>query len=378
MISPCLVSRYFYNHKPQKRMKLFTEYTLGNTDLKNRVVMAPMTRSRAIDNIPNDLMAEYYAQRADGGLLITEGTSPSPNGLGYPRIPGIFNQAQVDGWKKTTKAVHDKGGKIFIQLMHTGRIGHTLNLPEGAELVAPSAIQAAGSMWTDQEGAKDHPTPKEMTKADIEQAQNEFVQASKNAIEAGFDGVEIHGANGYLCDQFLNPKSNQRTDEYGGSYQNRARFVIETAQKIADAIGADKTGIRVSPFGAFNDVAPFDETEEEYEYLAQELNKIGITYIHIVDHSSMGAPEVPASVKEKIRKAFDHTIIYSGGLDKNSAEEWLQKDEKSIAAFGKPYLANPDLVTRMKEDAPLNQPDMDTFYTPGEKGYTDYPTLSAN
>lgn len=359
-------------------MKLFNEYTLGDIKLNNRVVMAPMTRSRAIDNIPNELMAEYYGQRAAGGLLITEGTSPSPNGLGYPRIPGIFNQAQIDGWKLVTSAVHDKGGKIFLQIMHTGRIGHPNNLPEGGVVLGPSPIVAKGEMYTDSEGPKEHPVPKEMSKEDIDKAINEYAQAAKNAVEAGFDGVEIHAANGYLCDQFLNPGSNQRTDEYGGSYQNRARFTIEVAKKTVEAIGADKTGIRVSPYGAFNDLYPFDETEVEYEYLAQELNKLGLTYIHIVDHSAMGTPEVPESVKQKIRNAFDNTIIYSGGLDKEKAEQRLQGDDKGIAAFGRPYLANPDLVDRMKQDAELNQPDMDTFYTPGEKGYTDYPTMSAN
>ncbi len=356
-------------------MKLFSELKLGNITLKNRVVMAPMTRSRAIGNIPNALMAEYYAQRAEGGLLITEGISPSPNGLGYARIPGLFSKEQVEGWKLVTDAVHKNNGRIYAQLMHTGRIGHPNNLPEGAEIVGPSAIVAKGQMWTDEEGMLDHPTPKEMTAADIEHTQNEYVQAAKNAVEAGFDGIELHGANGYLIDQFINPGSNQRSDEYGGSMENRARFAIEVAQKTADAIGADKTAIRFSPYGAFNDLFPFEGTDEAYEYLAKELGKIGIAYIHIVDHSSQGAPEVPKATKDVIRDTFGGTIIYSGGLDKESAEAILQENENALTAFGRPYLANPDLVTRMQKDAPLNEMDPSTLYTADEKGYTDYPTL---
>lgn len=359
-------------------MKLFEEYKLGTTTLKNRMVMAPMTRSRAINNIPNELMAEYYAQRAGAGLIITEGVAPSPNGLGYPRIPGAFNKEQVEGWKLVTQAVHDKGGKIFMQLMHTGRIGHPNNLPAGAEVVGPSAIVAKGEMYTDQEGALPHPTPKEMTAEDIDTAINEFVQAAKNAIEAGFDGVELHGANGYLIDQFINPGANQRTDNYGGSVENRARFAIEVAQKTAEAIGAEKVGIRLSPLGAFNDLYPFEGANEQFEYLAKELGKLNLVYLHVVDHSAMGAPEVPEELKLKMKKAFGGTFIYSGGLDKEAGEEKLQKDAHNLVAYGKPFLANPDLVTRYQEDAPLNEMDMNTFYTPGEQGYTDYPEYSKN
>lgn len=357
-------------------MKLFTEYKLGNISLKNRAVMAPMTRSRAIGNIPNQLMAEYYGQRTEAGLIITEGIAPSPNGLGYPRIPGLFSKEQVEGWKLTTEAVHKNGSKIFAQLMHTGRIGHPDNMPEGGEVVGPSAIVAKGEMYTDANGPQAHPTPREMTKEDILKAQEEYVTAAKNAIEAGFDGVELHGANGYLIDQFINPGANQRTDEYGGSIENRARFVIEVAKKTAEAIGADKTGIRLSPYGAFNDLFPFEGIDEQFEYIAKELGKIGLVYIHIVDHSAMGTPEVPETLKMKIKDALNGTIIYSGGLNKDKAEAWLQKDDNGLAAFGTSFLANPDLVTRMKKDAPMNDMDQSTFYTPGEVGYTDYPTLS--
>ena len=356
--------------------KLFSKTKLGNLELKNAIVMAPMTRSRALNNIPNDLIATYYAQRAGAGLIVTEGTSPSPNGLGYARIPGILTKEQIEGWKKETSAEHAKDGKIFVQLMHTGRIGHSMNLPEGAEIIGPSAIVAKGQMWTDKGGMLDHPTPREMTKSDIEKAKSEFVQASVNAIEAGFDGVELHGANGYLLDQFLQPDSNQRKDEYGGSFENRARFVIEVTKAVAEKIGKEKTAIRLSPYGAFNDVSPFAETEAEYAYLAEKLNEIGIVYIHLVNHSSMGAPTVEPSTVKKIRENFKNTLILSGGYDRQRAEADLVSGAANLIAFGKAFLANPDLVTRLEKGAELNSPHMDTFYTADEKGYTDYPALA--
>ncbi len=354
-------------------MKLFSSYNLGKIELKNRVVMAPMTRARATNNIPNDLMIKYYQQRANAGLIITEGVAPSANGLGYTRIPGVYSKEQVEGWKKVTKAVHDKGGTIFIQLMHTGRASHPDNMEEGTQILAPSAVALSGEMYTDKKGPQSYPVPKEMTLEDINQTQNEYVLAAKNAIEAGFDGVELHGANGYLIDQFINTASNKRTDEYGGSYKNRARFAIEVAQKVAEEIGSYRTAIRFSPYGVFNDAEIFDDVEETYEFLAGEMKKLELAYIHIVDHSSMGAPEVTQSVKDKIRNAFGGTIIASGGLDKEKAEAILNEGKGNLVAFGRPYLANPDLVYRLQNDIEFNQPDFSTFYTPGEKGYTDYP-----
>ena len=356
-------------------MKLFSKYNLGSTELKNRIVMAPLTRSRAIDNVPNDMMVEYYKQRSGAGLIITEGTSPSPNGLGYPRIPGIFNQDQVDGWKKITNTVHENNSKIFIQLMHTGRVSHSENLPKGAEVVAPSAVATDGEMYTDSLGMQPYPTPREMTLEDIETAQTEYVQAAKNAIEAGFDGVEIHGANGYLVDQFINTASNKRSDKYGGSIENRSRFAIETAKKMGEAIGFDRTAIRLSPYGAFNGMEQFKDIEETYSYLSAELGKLGLTYIHIVDHSSFGAPEVTDSVKLKIQNAFGGTIIASGGFDKQRAEKTLNENKGDLIAFGRPFISNPDLVYKFENNLPLTDPDYDTFYTPGEKGYTDYPLV---
>ncbi len=353
---------------------LFAAYMLGHADLKNKIVMAPMTRSRAIGNVPNSLMAEYYGQRASAGLIVTEGTSPSPNRLGYARIPGIYSAEQTNGWKLVTKAVHDKGGKIFIQFMHTGRIGHSLNLPAGARLVAPSAKAAPGQMWTDQEGMKDHPIPHEMTEQEIQGTKNEFVVAAKNAMEAGFDGVELHGANGYLLEQYLSPHSNLRTDLYGGSVENRSRFVLEVAAEVANAIGKDKTAIRLSPYGVFNDMPAYAEIEATYTHLAHELNKIGLVYIHLVDHSSQGAPEVPLKIKNAIREGFKGTLILSGGYTFARAEKDIASGLADLIAFGRPFISNPDLVERMKQGVKLSDAlDATTLYTPGEKGYTDYP-----
>jgi N-ethylmaleimide reductase len=359
-------------------MKIFSRYKLGNIELKNRVVMAPLTRSRAENNIPNQLMSEYYGQRASVGLIITEGTAPSANGLGYPRIPGIYNEAQIKGWQKVTSKVHEKGGKIFLQLMHTGRASHPANMEEGTEVVAPSAIGLSGEMYTDQQGMQPYPVPKEMSQDDVVQAQNEYVQAAKNAIKSGFDGVEIHAANGYLIDQFINTASNKRSDEYGGSLENRSRFALEVAQKVIAAIGAEKTGIRISPYGAFNDMETFENLEETYEYLARELGQLKLAYIHIVEMASLGGPEVPLALKLKIRAAFGGPIIRSGGLDREQAEATLNNDEAELVAFGRSLIANPDLVYRMENELALQAPDSNTFYTPGEKGYTDYPFAAVN
>lgn len=354
---------------------LFSKATLGSLPLQNHLVMAPMTRNRATGNIPNELMAQYYAQRATAGLIITEGTSPSPNGLGYPRIPGIFSAEQIAGWKLVTDAVHARGAKIFIQFMHCGRIGHPLNLPAGARILAPSAVAATGEMYTDAEGMKPNATPQAMTEADIKAAIEEFAQGAKNAMAAGFDGVELHGANGYLLEQFIRPNSNQRADRYGGPIENRARFVLDVVEAVIIAIGKDKIGIRLSPFGVFNDMPLYDAMEADYTWLAQQLNARGLAYIHLVDHSSMGAPTVPDTMKATFRKLFKGTLILSGGYDAARAESDLVANKGNLIAVGKPFLANPDLVARWKTGAAVNAPDMNTFYTPGPKGYTDYPAL---
>lgn len=361
-----------------EQYKLFSPAKVGAITLKNRIVMSPMTRCRAIGNVPNELMAKYYGQRAGAGLIITEGTSPSPNGLGYARIPGIFNKEQVGGWKKVTAAVHHNGGKIFVQLMHTGRISHPLNLPDGAQVLAPSAVKPAGQMWTDAQQMQEFPVPKAMTTEDLLHTKTEFVRAAKNAMEAGFDGVELHGANGYLLEQFLSPVSNIRTDDYGGSVENRCRFVIEVVTEVAAAIGKEKTGIRLSPYGVASDMPHYPEIDATYKYLAEELNKIGIAYIHVVDHSALGAPPVPLAIKQLIRNTFKNTFILAGGHDKEKAEAELQSGLCDLAAFGRPFINNPDLVERYENNKPLSADlHLDLFYTADEKGYTDYAEYSA-
>jgi len=357
-----------------KEYKLFAPVKLGEIELKNRIVMSPMTRSRAIGNIPNKLMAEFYKQRSNAGLIITEGTSPSPNGLGYSRIPGCFSIEQVEGWKLVTTAVHGEGGKIFLQLMHTGRISHTLNLPEGAQIIAPSAVKAKGQMWTDLAQMQDFPVPKAMDDDDLLLTITEYAAAAKHAIDAGFDGVEIHGANGYLLEQFISPVSNIRTDKYGGNIENRCRYVLEVVAAVIESIGADKTGIRLSPYGVASDMPHYPEIDDTYTYLAEELNKLGIVYLHIVDHTAMGAPEVPLEIKKIMRTRFKNSVILSGGYDFKRAEEDVESGFADLIAFGRPFINNPDLVTRMEKKLPLSKDlKMDLFYTPGEKGYIDYP-----
>lgn len=357
-----------------KNVKLLSPYKLGNIQLKNRIVMAPMTRSRAIGNIPNRLMADYYEQRASAGLIITEGTSPSPNGLGYSRIPGIYSDEQVEGWKKITDAVHSKDGKIFLQLMHTGRISHHENMPEDSIIIAPSAVKPAGQMWTDANGLQDFQIPAEMNIVEIKHTKQEYITAAANAIKAGFDGIELHGANGYLLEEFLSPFSNIRKDNYGGSIENRCRFLLEIIDGTIEVIGKDKIGLRLSPYGVASDMHYYPEIENTYKYLAEKLNSIGILYIHLVDHSSMGAPEVPLEIKKIIRKKFEHTIILSGGYTMERAESELESGLANLIAFGKTFINNPDLVERFANGWLLSKElDMNTFYSRGEKGYTDYP-----
>lgn len=351
---------------------LFTPITLGKLELKNRVVMAPLTRCRATGNVPNELMAEYYRQRSGAGLIIAEGTSPSANGLGYARQSGLFSTAQVTGWHRVTDAVHQAGGKIFVQLMHTGRVSHPANMQEGTKVLAPSALAAPGEMWTDSSGMQPYPLPAAMTEADIAQAIAEYVQAAKNAIEAGFDGIELHAANGYLIDQFLNTATNQRTDRWGGSIENRIRFAVEVAKATAAAIGAEHIGMRISPYGVFNGTAADAEMDALYMALIKELNSLGLVYIHVVDHSSMGAPEVSPTLKALMRAAFKGRYILSGGYDLKRANEDLDAARGDLVAFGRPFISNPDLVKKLANDSALTAPDFDTFYTPGAKGYTDY------
>jgi N-ethylmaleimide reductase len=353
-------------------------YSLRSLPLANRTVMNPMTRSRAVQAAtPNALMATYYGQRATAGLIITEGTTPSPNGLGYARIPGLYNAQQVQGWKLVTDAVHAAGGKIVVQLMHTGRVTHQANLPPGARVLSAVTGVCPGQMWTDAQGMQPHTEAQGMTEAEIAQAVAEFAQASRLAIEAGFDGVELHAANGYLLEQFLNPHVNTRTDSYGGSIEGRNRFVLEVARAAAQAIGAHRVGNRLSPYGVFNGTGAFDEVDAQFKALTQALSDLQLMYLHVLDHSAMGAPAVPASLKAEMRALFKGPFILAGGFDRDSAEKALTEGQADLIGFGRPFLANPDLVARMKAGAALNAPDMTTFYTADAKGYTDYPTLAA-
>lgn len=363
-------------------MKLFSSTQLGSSTLKNRIVMSPMTRNRAIGNVPNDLMAEYYGQRAGAGLIITEGTSPSPNGLGYPRIPGIHSDEQAAGWKLTTDAVHAHGGKIFIQLMHTGRVGNSLNLPPGAALVAPSAIGMSGAIWTDSQGEQPYGIPCEMTSDEISSTIGEYVRAAHNAVAAGFDGVEIHGANGYLITQFLDPGSNVRTDTYGGTSSRRNQFALDVARAIVNTIGAPRVGIRLSPYGVFNDMSgAYNGIADQYTELAAELGKLGLAYVHLVDHSAMGAPKPEPSTVQQICRSFrgngGSSVILSGGYDRERAEADLASGAADLIGYGRPFISNPDFVERLQNNAPLAAPDQATFYSPGSSGYTDYPRLTA-
>lgn len=357
---------------------LFTPLATPALQLPNRIVMAPMTRSRAVTlNTPNALMAEYYGQRATAGLIITEGTSPSPNGLGYARIPGLFNEAHVQGWQQVTQAVHAQGGKVFVQLMHTGRVSHRANLADGAEVLGPTAEVCPGEMYTDALGPQPHSAPRAMTAEDIAHAVAEYAHSARLAIDAGFDGVELHAANGYLIEQFLNANVNRRTDAYGEGPEGRNRFALEVVRATVAAIGADRVGIRLSPHGVFNGMGAYPEVDTQYLALTRALSPLGLAYLHLLDHSPLGAPPVPAELKRAMRHAFEGVFILAGGYDRDSAERALNAGDTDLIAFARPFIANPDLVTRLQANAALNALDMATFYTPGAKGYTDYPTLSA-
>ena len=328
--------------------KLAMPFSQGALRLKNHVVMAPMTRSRALDNLPNELMATYYRQRSGAGLIVTEGTSPSPEGLGYPRIPGIFSEAQVEGWKAVTAGVHEDGSRIFLQLMHTGRIAHIANLPEGYRPVGVSAIKAAGEIFTDTAGLQEHSVPVALDTEGIARVISDYVQAARNAVRAGFDGVELHGANGYLLEQSLNPHVNNRTDHYGGSIDNRCRLTLEIVGRIAGAIGADKVGLRLSPYSLLSDMPAYDEetVHQTYAYLSGELNRLGIAYLHISD-----SPSIPQKTHQAIRSAFSSTLIYCNGLTAATAEAKLQDGSADLVAFGRSFLANPDFMKRIEKKA---------------------------
>jgi N-ethylmaleimide reductase len=282
----------------------------------------------------------------------------------------------VAGWREITAAVHGLGGRIFVQIMHTGRVGHPLNLPPGAEVLAPSAVALEGQMYTDAQGPQDHPVPRAMTDAAVRHAIAEHALAARNALAAGFDGGELHGANGYLLEQFFSPQTNQRTDSWGGSVEKRLSFVLEATRALAAAIGGDRVGIRLSPYGVNAGMKAYPEIDETYTALVPRLAATGISYLHLVDHSAMGAPGVPDRLKRALRAAWPRTCILAGGFDRAKAEAALGEGRGDLIAFGRPFLANPDLVARLERELALNAPDFATFYTPGPKGYTDYPSAA--
>lgn len=356
-------------------MKLLESFSLGSMELTSRVVMAPLTRCRAVDaNTPNEIMVDYYRQRAGAGLIIAEGTSPSPNGLGYRNIPGLFNEAQRKGWMHITEAVHAEGGKIFLQIMHTGRVGHTDNLPKGARLLAPSAIAQKGDVSTYHLGRQPYPVPEAMTEKDIQDTIQEYVTCTKMAIEVGLDGVEIHGAHGYLPNQFLLPSRNQRTDEYGGSRENRKRFLMEVLTKCIEAVGSEKIGLRISPFS----YADVDDEEQElietYTEVVEMIEPMQLAYLHL---SHMGDPVgIKFDLWKQIRSMYAGVLMLCGDFTKEKAEEALLDGRADLIAFGRDYIANPDLVNRFKNNWPLAERDNSLWYGEGAEGYSDYPSYS--
>lgn len=352
---------------------LFTPVTLGSLALQNRIVMAPLTRNRAGEgNVPQDMNVEYYAQRASAGLIVTEATPISEMGHGYPATPGIHSQAQIEGWKKVVEAVHEKGGKIVLQLWHVGRISHPSLLPGNALPVAPSAIKPAGQAFT-YSGLQDFVTPRALAADELPGIVADYAQAARNALEAGFDGVEIHAANGYLLDQFLRDGTNQRSDSYGGDKANRTRLLLEVVQSVADVAGAERVGVRISPLNPFNDIAD-SNPQALFNYVADALSPFGLAYLHVVE-GGMGDEATPAFDFVALRRHFRGAYMANLGYDKESANAALAAGKVDCVAFGAPYIANPDLVERYATNAPLNTPDQNTFYGGSEKGYIDYPAL---
>lgn len=362
---------------------LFDKYALNTLPLQNRIVMPPMTRSRAgAGDVATDMMADYYAQRASAGLIISEGTQISQQGQGYAWTPGMYSDAQIAGWKKVTDAVHHAGGKIFAQLWHVGRVSHTVLQPGGAAPVSSSAIQADGvKVFVDVEGRGpqngvgemvQHTLPRALTIEEIPAIVNDYAQAARNAIAAGFDGIELHGANGYLINQFIDSQANLRDDEYGGALQNRLRFMKEVVEAVSAAIGKARVGIRLAPLTTL--MGSKDDTPEAtYLAAASVLNDIGIAYIHIAEADWDDAPVMPAAFKEALRIIFHGTLIYSGKYTRARAEEALANGWADLIGFGRPFIANPDLPHRLANNLPLNTPVREQFFGGGKEGYIDYP-----
>ena len=359
---------------------LFTPVRLGRFDLPNRIVMAPMTRSRAgAGNVPTPLMATYYGQRASAGLIITEATQVRADAQGYPDTPGIHTNEQAAGWRRVADAVHERGGRIFTQIWHTGRVSHPLFQPDGALPVAPSAIPLAGQVYT-HEGMKDYVTPRALDADEIPGIVRAFAEAARRAVfDAGLDGVEVHGANGYLIDQFLRDGTNQRTDGYGGSVANRTRFLLEVTEAVAAAIGADRVGVRLSPTGSFNGMSDSDPLAT-FSHATERLNRFGLAYLHIIEGlpgSGMAKPEGAPAVAPALRRLFDGLFMINGGYDRATGDTALAEGAADLVSYGVPFIANPDLPARFRQGAPLATADRASFYGGTEVGYTDYPALDS-
>lgn len=355
---------------------LFSPLKLGNYELRNRVFMAPMTRCRAdAGRVPNDLMAQYYSQRASAGLIITECTQISPTAVSFPNTPGIHSPEQVAGWKRATQAVHDKGGRIFLQVWHTGRASHPDAIPGGLQPVAPSAIPAKGTIYTPN-GMQTYATPRALTIDEIQEIVSQFSQAAKNAVQAGFDGVELHGANGYLVDEFIRDGSNQRTDRYGGSIENRARFPVEVTQALIRAVGPERVGVRLSPSGTYNDMHD-SNARATFGHVVRELDKLNPAYLHITEANQKdvghGGDDIPVSY---FRPLFKNVLVTNGGFTREKGDHYIAAGHANAIAFGTSFLANPDLPARLKTGAAQNIPDPNTFYASGPLGYIDYPALA--
>ena len=357
--------------------KLFQSCRLGRMTLSNRIVMAPLTRSRADreTDAPVEMNARYYAQRASAGLIISEASQISPQGKGYPWTPGIYSEAQVEGWARVVEAIHDQGGKIFIQLWHVGRISHPSLQAGGALPVAPSALKPAGLAFTES-GMSEFVTPRALDMAEIPGIVEDYRRAAANAMRAGFDGVEVHGANGYLIDQFLRDGSNHRADAYGGAIENRARLLMEVVEATCREIGKDRVGVRLSPASSVNDMADSDPAAL-FSHVIGRLSDAGILYLHMIEGVTRGPREVEGFDFRALRRLFKGAYIANNGYDREQAIAAVESGHADFVAFGRPFIANPDLVARLGKNAPLAEPDPSTFYGGGEKGYTDYPGLDA-
>lgn len=354
---------------------LFSSYQLGNIELNNRIVMAPLTRNRAGKGlVPSEFAADYYAQRASAGLIITEATQVSPQAQGYQDTPGLYTTEQIDAWRKVTNAVHAKGGKIFVQLWHVGRISHVDLQPNGASPVAPSAIRADTKTFVNNTFTEVS-EPRALELYEIPAIISDFRKAAANAITAGFDGVEIHAANGYLLEQFIKDGANQRTDIYGGSIENRARLLLEVVEAIVSEIGANRTGVRISPVSPANGISCSDP-QPQYNYITEQLNQLGIVYLHVVEGATGGPRNIAPFDYSAIRNRFEQTYLANNGYDLELANDHLESDEADLFAFGKLFISNPDLVERLKHGLPLAELNPATLYGGGAEGYTDYPNYS--